>query len=65
LFIEQPDQVIHVKQVANLLSAAAEADISQRPAEMVRHHPVGEHPLVHLAHPSRPGDDAAAVDDGP
>ena len=62
LALDQVDQVLDVEQVAHLLAAAAEADVGERVAEVVGEHPVGEDPLVDLAHLPGPGDHAAAVD---
>ena len=44
------------------LPCAAEADVGERVAEVVGEHPVGEDPLVDLAHLPGAGDHAAAVD---
>ena len=40
LLLDQLDQVVDVQQVAHLLAGAAEADVAQRPPEVVGEHPV-------------------------
>ena len=44
-----------VEQVSDLLAGAAEADVRQRPPEVMSQHPVREHALVDLAHLPRAG----------
>jgi hypothetical protein len=63
LQVDQVDGVVDVQDVANLLAAAAEADVLERPPEVVREQPVGEDALVDLAHLPRAGDHAEAVHD--
>jgi hypothetical protein len=62
LLVDEIDEIEHVQDVADLLALAAEAQVGQLAAEVERGHPVGEDPLVDLAHLPRPCDDAAAVD---
>src|SRR5436305_2691403 len=62
LALDQVNQVLDVKEVAHLLALPTDADVAERVAEAVGEHPVGEDPLVDLAHLPGAGDDAAAVD---
>ena len=40
LLVDQLDQIVDVQQVADLLAGAAEADVAERPAEVVGEQPV-------------------------
>src|SRR3954470_5728164 len=62
LTLDQVDQVLDVEEVPYLLAMPPEPDVAEWVAEAVGEHPVGEHPLVDLAHLPGPGNDAAAVD---
>src|SRR6185436_7825212 len=58
LALDKVDQVLDVEKISYLLSIPPEPDVAERVAEVVGEHPVGEHPLVHLAHLPGAGDDA-------
>src|SRR3954451_19565722 len=62
--LDQVEQVLDVEEIAHLLATPPEPDVAERVAEVVGEHPVGEDPLVDLAHLPGSGDDAAAVDHG-
>ena len=50
LQVHERGEIVHVQDVADLPSFAAEPDVGQRPAEDVREHPVREHALLGVSH---------------
>src|SRR3954468_16075580 len=62
LALDEVDEVVDMKEVADLLARAAEADVAQRPAQPVPEQPEGEDALVDLAHLPGAGDHSTAVD---
>ena len=59
----EPSKVADVKNVADLLSGSAVADVGQRPAENMMKNPQSDDSLINLAHLPWASDNAAAVDD--
>ena len=62
LKLEQVEEVVHVKDVADLLALAAKPGITQRAPEVMASDPERDHALVNLAHLPGAGDDATTVD---